>query len=143
VAIYRAAKKAISCQARAASFRQKVLTAYANRCAVMRMQLRLVETAHILPVGVEGSTDDVPNGIALSPTYHRAFDSGLIFLDEDLMMRPIPVKELYLKTIRLDGGLTDFRDLLDKRIHLPPDRRQWPDPSNIRKAISFRRIPWQ
>ncbi|MEW6668365.1 MAG: HNH endonuclease [Thermodesulfobacteriota bacterium] len=126
---------------RAACFRQMVLSAYTNRCAVTRMQLRLIDAAHILPVGVEGSTDNVQNGIALSPTYHRAFDNGLIFLDEDLKMRLNPVKEIHLKTLRLDGGLPDFRNLLDRRIHLPPDKRQWPSPDVIRKANSFRRIP--
>jgi putative restriction endonuclease len=55
--------------------------AYGNRCAVTRVQLRLVDAAHILPVGTTGSADHVRNGIALSPTYHRAFDAGLIYLD--------------------------------------------------------------
>src|SRR5207244_3409895 len=75
---------------RAASFCQTVLTAYVNRCAVTRMQLRLVDAAHILPVGAQESTDDVRNGLALSPTYHRAFDNALIFLDENLVMRINP-----------------------------------------------------
>jgi hypothetical protein len=52
-----------------------------------------------------------------------------------------PVKALHLKTIRLDGGLLDFRNVLDKRIHLPPDKMQRPDPDVIRKANSLRRIP--
>src|ERR1700674_5816266 len=55
---------------REAGFRQRVLFAYGNRCAVTRVQLRLVDAAHILPVGVRGSIDQVRNGIALSPTYH-------------------------------------------------------------------------
>ena len=125
---------------RLASFRQQVLTAYGNRCAVSRLQLRLVDAAHILPVGVEGSTDDVQNGLALSPTFHRAFDNGLVFLDEEYVMRINPAKEMQLVTLRLDGGLPDFKSLLDKRIHLPPDRRQWPEPGIIRKANDYRRI---
>jgi putative restriction endonuclease len=125
---------------RAASFRQQVLTAYGNRCAVSRLQLRLVDAAHILPVGVEGSTDDIQNGLALSPTFHRAFDNGLVFLDEEYVMRINPAKELQLVTLRLDGGLPDFKSLLDKRVHLPPDRRQWPEPAIIRKANDYRRI---
>lgn len=126
---------------RAACFRQQVLTAYGNRCALSRLQLRLVDAAHILPVGAEGSTDDIQNGLALSPTFHRAFDNGLVFLDDDYVMRINPAKELQLVTLRLDGGLPDFKSLLDKRIHLPPDRRQWPEPAIIRKANDYRRIP--
>jgi len=122
---------------RVACFRQQVLTAYGNRCAVSRLQLRLVDAAHILPVGAKGSTDNVQNGLALSPTFHRAFDNGLVFLDEDLVMRINLAKELQLVTLHLDGGLLDFKSLLDKRIHLPPDRRQWPKPEIIRKANEY------
>jgi putative restriction endonuclease len=104
------------------------------------MQLRLVEAAHILPVGAEGSTDDVRNGLGLSPTYHRAFDNGLIYLDEDLVMQVNPAKELQLATLRLDGGLADFKRCIGERILLPPDKRQWPAPTTIRKANSYRRI---
>lgn len=125
---------------RTASFRQQVLTAYVNRCAVTRMQLRLVDAAHILPVGAQGSTDEVRNGLALSPTYHRAFDNALIFLDENIVMRINPAKELQLVTLRLDGGLPDFKNYLGKKIHLPPDKRQWPEPGMIRRANTYRRI---
>ena len=125
---------------RAACSRQQVLTAYGNRCAISRFQLRLVDAAHILPVGAEGSTDDIQNGLALSPTFHRAFDNGLVSLDEDYVMRINPTKELQLVALRLDGGLSDFKNLLDKRIHLPPDRQQWPELAIIRKANEYRRI---
>jgi putative restriction endonuclease len=82
----------------------------------------------------------VRNGLALSPTYHRAFDNALIFLDEGFVMRINPAKELQLAILRLDGGLRDFKSYLGKRIHLPPDERQWPEPAMIRRANTFRRI---
>ncbi len=104
------------------------------------MQLRLIEAAHILPVGAQDSTDDVRNGLALSPTYHRAFDNALIFLDDGFVMRINPAKELQLATLRLDGGLPDFKSYLERKIHLPPDKRQWPEPGMIRKANTYRRI---
>ena len=66
--------------ARDANFRAQVMTAYSNRCAVTRMQLRVIEAAHVLPVGAPGSVDHVCNGIALSRTYHRAYDNGLIYV---------------------------------------------------------------
>jgi putative restriction endonuclease len=104
------------------------------------MQLRLVDAAHILPVHAKETIDDVRNGIALSPTYHRAFDSGLIYLDENHEMRINPVRELQLVTLNLDGGIEDFKHYLNKRIYLPPDKRQWPEISMIRKANRYRRI---
>lgn len=130
----------VSRMSRDASFRQQVLAAYGNRCAVTRMQLRLVEAAHILPVGAQGSVDAVQNGLALSPTIHRAFDNALIYLDENCVMRINPAKEAQLAAMRLDGGLPDFRKDLERRIHLPSDRRQWPEARFIRKANASRLI---
>lgn len=127
--------------ARSASFHQQVLTAYGNRCCVTRMQLRLVDAAHILPVEADETTDDVCNGIALSPTYHRAFDGGLIYLDDDYLMKINPERELQLVTLNLNAGINDFKRYLGNRINLPPDRRQWPDVNMIRKANKYRRIP--
>jgi len=68
----------VSRLSRLANFRLHVLQAYGHRCAVSRVQLRLVDAAHILPIGAPGSIDDVRNGFALAPTYHRAFDNGPI-----------------------------------------------------------------
>jgi hypothetical protein len=55
-------------------------------------------------------------------------------------MRINPAKELQLVTLRLDGGLSEFKRCLGERILLPPDKRQWPDLVAIRKANSYRRI---
>ncbi len=129
----------VSRMSRAANFRQQVLSAYSNRCAVSRSQLRLVDAAHILPVGAPGSIDHVCNGLALSPTFHRAFDSALVYLDEHYAMRLNPEKESSLIKLNLDGGLDAFKAALGK-IHLPPDRQQWPDHRFIKKANQFRRI---
>lgn len=105
------------------------------------MQLRLVEAAHILPVQAREAVDDVRNGIALSPTYHRAFDAGLIYLNENYEMNTNPERELQLVTLHLDGGMECLKRDLNKRIHLPPDKKQWPEITMIRKANRYRRIP--
>jgi putative restriction endonuclease len=124
---------------REASFRRRVLFAYGNRCAVTRMQLRLVDAAHILPVGASGSVDLVRNGIALSPTYHRAFDAGLIYLDERCRMRVNEGHVHALQQVNLVGGLETFKDSLGQ-IFLPPDAAQRPSPDFIRRANQFRQI---
>ncbi|MGD1047023.1 MAG: HNH endonuclease [Bacteroidota bacterium] len=130
----------VSRLSRDSDFRRKVTIAYDRRCAVTRMQLRLIDAAHILPVGVQGSNDEVYNGLCLSPTYHRAFDRSLIYLDENLIMRINPDQEKELARLNLNGGIGDFKAFLDKRIHLPADRRQWPHPELIREANKSRRI---
>lgn len=126
--------------ARAANFRENVMRAYSSRCAVTGIQLKLVEAAHILPVGAPGSTDEVRNGIALSSTYHRAFDLGLIYLTEDLRMLVNPARAASLASLHLDGGIDDFRASMPEQLLLPNNRDQRPKPALIAKANQYRRI---
>lgn len=127
----------VSRLSRLGSFRQQVLFAYGNRCAVTRVQLRLVDAAHILPVGAPGSTDAVVNGLALSPTYHRAYDLGLIFLDDQYRMQPNVKQVERMRALKLEGGLDGFL-APPGRIFLPPDKQQWPSVDFIRRANHFR-----
>jgi putative restriction endonuclease len=131
----------VSRWSRAAGFKQRVLFAYGNRCAVTRMQLRLVDAAHILPIGSPGSVDQVRNGIALSPTYHRAFDAGLIYLDEDCRMNINESQLIALQALNLAGGIEGFREPLGNQIFLPPDANQRPLIDFIRRANTLRQIP--
>lgn len=121
-------------------FRRKVIVAYDRKCAVTGLQLKLIDAAHILPVGAEGSIDDVSNGICLSPTYHRAYDQGLIYLTEQMEMKINSAKERELIKLRLHGGLEIFKSSLDHQILLPADRRQWPSVDFIKRANTFREI---
>jgi putative restriction endonuclease len=72
-------------------FRQIVLRAYDQRCAVTGLKLingggrAEVAAAHIQPVEANGP-DVVHNGIALSGTVHWMFDRGLISLSDDLQI---------------------------------------------------------
>jgi putative restriction endonuclease len=125
---------------RLGSFRQQVLFAYGHRCAVTRVQLRLVDAAHILPVGATGSADHVRNGIALSPTYHRAFDAGLIYLDDNHRMRLNGGQLHLLQQLHLAEGVDTFRAPLSRQIFLPPDPNQRPAQDFIRRANRFRQI---
>ena len=130
----------VSRLSRDANFRRKVLAAYEQRCSVTRIQLKLVDAAHILPVGIDGSTDEVSNGIALSPTYHRAYDRGLIFLDHELVVRINEERVQELDVLKLTGGMNGFSTYLNTRIHLPQDRNQWPNPQMIQGANRARGI---
>lgn len=123
---------------RSSSFTKQVLNAYDNRCAVTRRKLKLVDAAHILPVNAGNqSIDNVRNGIALSPTYHRAFDRGLIYLDDGMCMHlnSAAVETLYRQG--LDSGIDSFAANLGK-IHLPYNPEQHPDPYFIHLANNFR-----
>lgn len=70
-------------------FRQIVLRAYDQRCAITGLKLingggrAEVEAAHIRPVEANGP-DIINNGIALSGTAHWMFDRGLLGLSDNL-----------------------------------------------------------
>lgn len=130
----------VSRLARDSDFRRKVIVAYDHKCAVTGLQLKLVDAAHIVPVGAAGSSDDVTNGLCLSPTYHRAYDRGLIVLDENYEMRIDRRKERELLGLGLGGGLADFKASLGRPMLLPADRRQWPAIEYIRGANAFRQV---
>ena len=87
------------------------------------------------------SNYQISNGMALSPTFHRAYDNCLIFLDETHVMRLNEEKASELNVNDLDGGLTQFRSLLNKKIHLPIDVSQRPRIEYIKMANKHRRIP--
>jgi putative restriction endonuclease len=110
-------------------FRQVVLRAYRERCAVTGLKLvngngrAEVEAAHIQPVEANGP-DIISNGLALSGTAHWMFDRGLIGAADDL-------------TILISRHVNDI-DGIRKLINesgkiLPPDnRRDWPHPHYLR-----------
>jgi putative restriction endonuclease len=131
--------QAVSRLSRSANFARNVLSAYGHRCAATGLQLRIIEAAHILPVGAPGSTDEVGNGIALSPTFHRAYDNGLIYIDEKHRLRlNLPVIRR-LKRLKLANGLDELRRGLGK-LHLPKENHAKPSPLFIREANKFRKI---
>jgi len=132
--------KKLSHLVRDSHFRRKVTVAYDRKCCVTGLQLRLIDAAHILPVGAEGSTEDVQNGLCLSPTYHRAYDRKLIYLTEERRMLINDREKARLIKLGLGGGLQEFESHLGKEIFLPPDRNQWPRVEFIRSANKFREI---
>jgi putative restriction endonuclease len=78
-------------RARDPGFRDSVLTAYGNRCALCGVKLHLrfspfavgVEAAHVRWFAYEGP-DAVTNGVALCAFHHKAFDLGAFTIEEDL-----------------------------------------------------------
>jgi putative restriction endonuclease len=110
-------------------FRQVVLRAYAERCAISGLKLingsgrAEVAAAHIRPVEKNGP-DIVTNGIALSGTVHWMFDRGLLSLADDLR----------ILVSRQANDPDGIRALVNKSGHaIPPERSfQRPHPSFLR-----------
>src|SRR6266852_2359712 len=98
-------------------FRQRVLRAYQQCCAICRLRHdELLEAAHILPDGHPLGEPVIPNGLALYKLHHAAFDSYIIGVTPDLEVK---VRLDVLEEIdgpMLQHGLQGFQG---RRIHVP------------------------
>jgi putative restriction endonuclease len=64
-------------------FRQRVLSAYANQCAICRLRhTRLLDAAHVL-ADSEGGAPVVTNGIAMCKIHHAAYDVDIFGISPD------------------------------------------------------------
>jgi putative restriction endonuclease len=69
-----------------ASFRQRVIRAYREACAVCRLRHQeLLDAAHILP-DTGGGDPSVTNGLALCKLHHAAFDRNIMGIRPDLVV---------------------------------------------------------
>lgn len=95
-----------------------VLDAYDYRCAatgwrIVLPSVMLIEAAHLIPWS-ESKDDCVQNGMALTPTFHRAMDANLI--------APSTKGVWEISDVFKDSRIKDFdhfRELEGKRVILP------------------------
>ncbi len=112
-------------RAHQASFRQALLDAYQNRCAISGLaEPRLIDAAHIVEDRHQTLGQPiVPNGLPLSKIHHAAFDGALIGVDPDYVVH---VSEQLLA--QRDGPtLEALKAINGHRIRLPARRRDYPD----------------
>lgn len=119
-------------------FSRNVLEAYGHRCAFCEIQLRLLDAAHILPVGHPESTDEVTNGVALCALHHRSYDSGLATFDEDFTIKISRTLTANLSAEGKHGGMEAFRSALRPTLYLPQTMKSWPSTSMVSKANALR-----
>ena len=106
-------------------FKKMVPKIYGNRCSFTGMQLSstfghsFVDACHIVPFSLTHN-DKVTNGIALCPNLHRAFDRGLVSIDEKYN---ILISGHVLEDIEHSYGI---RRLHGKQITLPQEPAQYP-----------------
>jgi putative restriction endonuclease len=119
-------------------FTRRVLKAYSHQCAFSGMQLKLVDAAHIIPVSDPTSTDETSNGLALSPLYHRAFDNGLVTLNDNYQIIVNEKRLSHLHKIGFDNGMDAFKNLLRPDIIVPTVVSDRPNINFIREANKLR-----
>jgi putative restriction endonuclease len=108
------------------AFRERVLQAYRESCALCRLRHReLLEAAHIVPDSEPAGEPAVRNGIALCALHHAAFDRFLIGIRPDYV---VAVRAAILE--ESDGPMLQhgLKGLHDCRIELPDNPRLHPDP---------------
>jgi putative restriction endonuclease len=105
-------------------FRKAVLEIYDGRCAISGMKLEygnnitMVDACHIIPFA-DAQGDTITNGIALSPTLHRAFDRGLVSVSDDYRVLVHPRLTDHFPEV----GIRKFNH---QEIYLPNDSRFYP-----------------
>jgi len=106
-----------------ARFRNAILDAYRERCAVCGLRIRpLLDAAHVVPDHDPKPVIEISEGIALCGTHLRAFDAHILCYDADYNVRI----ELPERLTIGDGERSMLLAFAGKRLELPKDESFWP-----------------
>jgi putative restriction endonuclease len=87
------------------------------------ISISMVDACHIVPFSVSYD-DTITNGIALCPNLHRAFDRGLIAIDEDY-------KVVVSNSFKEEENNYSIRAFESKTINLPTIESYFPTTNNF------------
>ncbi len=110
-------------------FRQEVLKAYRDECAICSLRLRpLLDAAHVIPDAEEDGFPVVPNGVSLCKIHHAAFDSNIIGIDPKYRVH---VSQKILNEI--DGPMLKhgIQEADGRTLALPRSKAKQPDPDRL------------
>ena len=115
-------------------FRERVLRAYQERCALCSLRHQeLLDAAHITPDSHPEGEPVVSNGVALCKLHHAAFD-GLFFA-----VRPDYVIEVKPSILAEHDGpmlLVGLQQIHGKLLLLPPRMSDRPDPARLEQRYA-------
>lgn len=112
-------------------FREKVLSAYKDQCALCRLKHReLLDAAHIIPDNEPDGAPVVKNGIALCKLHHAAFDNLFIGIRPDYKV--IVMRDVLKET---DGPMLrhGLQGMHDTKIIIPRSKSLRPDPDLLER----------
>lgn len=111
-------------------FKKEIPKIYNYTCCISGLRIitdkevQMIDACHIVPFSVSGD-DTIGNGISLCPNLHRAFDRGLISIDENYRVIGKPfVEEVNAYSIKQFEG---------KELSLPRLKEFYPLKENFRK----------
>ena len=111
------------------SFREKVLDAYKSQCAFCKLKHReLLDAAHIIPDNLPDGKSTINNGISLCKLHHSAYDSFIIGVTPDYVIR---VREDVLE--EEDGPVLQhgLKELHKMKLILPSVKNHWPSKDSL------------
>ena len=114
---------------RGSLFKREIPKIYNYTCCISGMKIdatinvSMVDACHIVPFS-ESYNDTISNGIALCPNLHRAFDRGLIAIDDDYKV----IISRNFREINSDYSIQKFEG---KVILLPKEREYFPLRENL------------
>ncbi len=114
---------------RGALFKREIPKIYNYSCCVSGMRIvvdqsvQMVDACHIIPFSESGD-DTITNGISLCPNLHRAFDRGLISINDDYT---VAVKKMHEET-----SIYSIKQFENKPILLPQRQQFYPSLENLR-----------
>ncbi|QGY43201.1 restriction endonuclease [Maribellus comscasis] len=120
------------------TFRERVLEAYHEHCAMCNLKHReLLDAAHIIPDN-KGGKPVVPNGLSLCKIHHAAFDQNIIGITPDYQMH---VREDILSEI--DGPMLKhgIQEMHGNKLILPRSSSLQPNKAWLEERFdAFKRI---
>jgi putative restriction endonuclease len=112
------------------AFRERVLKAYREQCAVCRLRHQeLLDAAHIVADAEDEGDSVVSNGLAICKLHHAAFDSFFLAVRPDYT---IEVRRSILEESDGPMLLHGLKQVHDQPIQLPRTRGDRPDPERLR-----------
>jgi putative restriction endonuclease len=106
------------------SFREKVLDAYKSQCAFCRLKHReLLDAAHIIPDNVPEGKSSIENGMSLCKLHHATYDSFIIGVTPDYVIKVRPDVLEEEDGPVLQHGLKGLNNL---KLNMPTSRINWP-----------------
>lgn len=111
-------------------FKKLVPKVYDSTCSFTGMRLEstfgynFIDACHIVPFSVSRD-DKVNNGIALCPNLHRAFDRGLISIDNSYRLI------ISSHIAEVEGHPYSLRNLEGRKMRLPFNSRYYPSLENL------------
>lgn len=116
---------------RGSLFKREIPKIYNNTCCISGMRIdtisniSMIDACHIVPFS-ESYNDTITNGIALCPNLHRAFDRGLIAVDDNYQ---VIISSRFKET----SSTYQLRIFENKQIHLPREKAYYPQIENFKK----------